>query len=891
QWTNTSAEPFIFHNADLLQPRKLDYILWLLTDPNEFLEERKRELGERAAITEQLAKDFAKLADQMRAYQHNGQPVWSSLQIARFLTKLVFSLFAEDIGLLPRLDDQPVFRYLVEQARRHPKDFAPTLHDLFAAMNGERGTFAMKEIPYFNGGLFAESREGAHDGTEVLDLTDEAITAGALETLEKVANADWRKVNPTIFGTLFEAALDKSKRAQLGAHYTSEDDIRLIVEPVLMAPLQREWATLQAQAEPLMQLVTASETAPRDRQSVRDQLVAQRDSFLDRLAAVRVLDPACGSGNFLYVSLKALKDLESHVHTYFAPLGLPFRDVVTPRQLFGIEKDEFAAKLAHVVVWIGYLQWRYEAAGALIPVVGVPTTPRAISVPILNDKTETGGSRILNDDAILRYDATGKPYEPEWPDAEVIMGNPPFLGGNRIRAELKDKHVDELFDLYRGRVPAFADLVCYWFEKARAKIENGQAKRAGLLATNSIRGGANRTVLERIKTTGDIFMAWSDRPWLLDGAAVRVSMVGFDDGSQQNKKLDDQEVFAVFADLTDKVDLTIAKVLSENRSVCFRSDEKGGPFDIDEKLAQEMLNATNPNGKSNAEVIRPYVNGLDVTRRSQKMWVIDFGSDASENEAAQYEQPYEYVKRVVKPMRDKVNIERHRVFWWLHRLPAPTMRNAVAPLSRFIATPSVAKHRLFVWLERGAIPDHQLYVFARSDDYFFGVLHSYLHELWSLRMGTSLEDRPRYTPTTTFETFPFPYPPGHEPADDPKVQAIAAAAKALHETRDAWLNPPETLSPALLRKRTLTNLYNAIEKYRTSRAEGKAYLTGDSDPASKVAESIAALHDRLDAAVLAAYGWSDLADKLRTPTGDEELLRRLLALNLVRAEGTSLPSY
>ncbi len=884
QWTNTNAEPFTFSNVDLLQPRKLAYIRWLLTDPNEFLEERKRELGERAAITEKLAKQFATLADQLREYKREGQPVWSSLQVARFLTKLVFALFAEDIGLLPKVIDRPIFRYLTEKAYRMPAEFSPALRELFAAMNGERASFYMEPVPYFNGGLFKESSAGANDGTEVLDLADEAVTAGALLTLETVANADWRKVNPTIFGTLFEAALDKGKRAQLGAHYTSEADIRLIVEPVLMAPLQREWGDIRTTAESVMQVFNNPDTSPRNRQAARATLTLAHDAMLDRLGSVRVLDPACGSGNFLYVSFKALKDLESHIHRFFEPLNLPFRDVVTPRQLFGIEKDEFAAKLAQIVVWIGYLQWRYEAAGTLIPVSGEPTNPREIRTPILSDLDEGGTARILNDDAVLRYDAAGKAYEPEWPPADVIVGNPPFLGGKRLRAELDAQYVNQIFDLYNGRVPHEADLVCYWFEKARSHIEQNKTKRAGLLATNSIRGGANRAVLDRIKQTGDIFLAWGDRPWVLGGAAVRISVIAFDDGAQKDYVLDGAPVLQINADLQNTIDATKARPLLQNKGIAFMADTKNGPFDISAAQAHELLQAVNKSLRSNSDVVRPWVNGLDITRRNREMWIIDFGVEMGLEEAQLYEAPFDYVQRIVWPERKKSTTARAREVWWRHEAPRPEMRKALKPVSRFIATPSLSKYRLFVWMAHETLPDHQLIVVARDDDYFFGVMHAHLHEAWALRLGTSLGPTPRYTPTTTFETFPFPWPPGTEPQADPKLQAIAEAAKTLNAERESWLNPPG-LSGAALKKRTLTNLYNALESYREHQRAGKPWHIVESEPGTTFAARLAALHTALDNAVLAAYGWDDLADRLRTPDGDEEMLRRLLALNMARGRG------
>ncbi len=884
QWTNTSAEPFTFSNVDLLQPRKLAYVRWLLTDPNEFLEERKRELGERAALTEALAKQFATLSDQLREYKHDGQSVWSSLQIARFLTKLVFALFAEDIGLLPKLDNKPIFQTLIALAREMPEAFAPSLQELFQAMNGERALFALRRVPYFNGGLFQESSEGANDGTQVLDLADEALIAGALLTLETVANADWRRVNPTIFGTLFEAALDTTKRAQLGAHYTSEADIRLIVEPVLMLPLQREWEAVRAAAEPIMQQWNAAETSPRDRQTARQTLIAHRDALLNKLAAVRVLDPACGSGNFLYVSLKVLKDLESHIHRFFEPLGLPFRDVVTPRQLFGIEKDPFAAKLAHVVVWIGYLQWRYETAGVLIPVEREPASPAEIGTPILNDREESGSNRILNDDAILRYDAAGKPYEPEWPPADVIMGNPPFLGGKRLRAELQDQYVDQLFSLYADRVPREADLVCYWYEKARRQIEQNKAQRAGLLATNSIRGGANRAVLDRIKETGDIFMAWGDRPWVLSGAAVRISVIGFDNGTHKNYVLDGAPVLHINADLQNTIDATKAKQLVQNQNLAYMGDTKGGSFDIPGELAREMLQSVNKSGRSNADVVRRWVNGIDVTARPRDIWIIDYGVNLSLDEAQLYEMPFDYLQQHVLPERKNNRRDSYRERWWLHVETRSGLRNRLQSLRRYIGTVAVAKHRLFVWFPVEILPDHALFVFVRDDDYFFGVLHSYLHQSWALRLGTSLGqgNTPRYTPTTTFETYPFPWPPGTEPQADPKLHAIAEAAKALHVEREAWLNPP-ALSGAALKKRTLTSLYNALDSYREHQSVGKPWHVIESEPGTSFAARLAVLHTTLDTAVLAAYGWDDLADRLRTPDGDEEMLRRLLALNIARS--------
>ena len=376
--------------------------------------------------------------------------------------------------------------------------------------------------------------------------------------------------------------------------------------------------------------------------------------------------------------------------------------------------EPYAFDLAQTTLWIGYLQW-ITANG-----YGTPTEP--ILRPM---------DTFENKDAILDLTDPDNPREPDWPAVDFIVGNPPFLGGKRMRTELGDEYVNALFKVWKGRVPAEADLVAYWFEKARRQIEEGKAKRAGLLATQGIRGGASREVLKRIKETGDIFFAESDRDWVLDGAAVHVSMVGFDASDEKQKVLDGQPVGEINANLSSAADVTQARVLDENRNVAFMGDTKGGAFDIDEATALEMLRAPNPHGRPNSDVIVPWVNGLDVTRRPREMFIIDFGTRLSEGEASQYEAPFEYVRKNVWPARQDNNRELYRKFWWRHVEPRPGMKSALAPLSRFTATARVAKHRLFVWMEAPTCPDSQLIVFAHSDDYFFGVLQSRLHEVWN----------------------------------------------------------------------------------------------------------------------------------------------------------------
>lgn len=815
-WTNTVKRVYEFTLEDLTDATHLNNLRALFHNP-----ERLHPHEQADKMTEAAAAKFAGLADELRRKGH------APRKVAHFLTQVLFCFFAEDIGLLAPGPDSNlgIFSWILKHTQREKRHLFPSYtRDLFRSM-ATGGNVLTQDIRHFNGGLFTPGDE----------FWVPELTGDQLSLLYDASRLDWSAVEPSIFGTLFERGLDPAKRSQIGAHYTSKDDIKAIVEPVLMAPLRREWAEISAQ-------LPADNSAPGPSAKERQRI---RDGFLKRLSRVRVLDPACGSGNFLYVSLGLLKDLEKQVITHPAFEDLP--DVeprfVTPQQLYGIEISEYAHELASVVVWIGYIQW-FRNNGYLYD-----------QKPVLQKL-----DNIECKDAILEVRGDGTLAKPAWPEVDVIVGNPPFLGGNKIRQELGDATVDALFKLY-DELPSTVDLVTYWFERAREQIESGQAKRAGLLATQAIRGGLNRPVLERIKASGDIFFAYSDRPWVLDGAAVRVSMVGFDDGTESRKELDDTPVTSINPNLTGGIDITEASQLPENRNIAYKGEEKGGAFDIPGDVARMMLKApVNPNGRPNSDVVRPWYNGLDVTRRPRDYWIIDFGVDMSEEQASLYELPFEYVKKHVKPQREKNRSPLARDKWWIHRRPAPPMREAIKGLSRYLVTLHVSKHRLFAWLNGDILPDHQLIVFARDDDYFFGVLHSKAHELWALRQGTQLESRPRYTPTTTFETFPLPWPPGSEPVDDPRYQAIAEAARELNEKREAWLNPPNA-EVATLKARTLTNLYNAMPTW------------------------LQHLHEKLDRAVFAAYGWDydDLHDAETGALDEEEILRRLLALNLERA--------
>lgn len=843
-FTGTAPRVHELDLSTLEQPASLELLRALFFEP-----EKLRPSVTVLKVTEEAAAQLGRIAFALRERGIEAHAV------AQFLDRVVFCLFAEDVALLP----ERVFSQIVERSRFDPGRFRRQLDQLFTAM-AQGGDFGVTAIRHFNGDLFTDA--------PALDLLQ-----GELDAIHAASKLDWSAVDPSIFGTLFERGLDPEKRAQLGAHYTSRADIEMLIEPVVMAPLRREWEAARTIVDNLLATCTksgrASAKAPNvaARRKALREADAIKDRFLDRLGTVRVLDPACGSGNFLYVTLQRLLDLEKEVMLHGGAEGLHTGHLprVVPWHFHGIELSPYAFDLAQMTLWIGYLQWKHGNGYAL-----------------LDDPLLRRMDGFHCHDAVLDRSDPQNLCEPSWPAAEFIVGNPPFLGGKMLRRALGDGYVDDLFRVYAGRVPAEADLCAYWFEKARAQIKEGGSKRAGLLATQGIRGGANREVLRRILDDGGIFFAVSDREWMLDGAAVHISMVGFDDGTDRTRQLDGRAVSAIGASLSGAAaDLTTARRLAENLGLAYMGDTKVGPFDIPESLAVEMLAAKNPHGRSNSEVVRPWANGMDVTRVPQRKWIVDFPPGMPEAEAMLFEQPYEYVREHVRPLRLGEHSRNKRgIAWFHHERPRPEMRAALEPLRRFLATPTVAKHRLFVWLEHPTLPDHQLIAFARADDYFFGVLHSRFHQVWALAMGTQLREKEsgfRYTPTTCFETFPFPWPLGDErraleQLEDEATDRLQAEALAAH----AYFVKEETPTPAARKApgvRAIAEAGAALDAMRRNwlgdRSDGRRTLTA---LYNAFPEWLRAAHAALDLAVARAYGWpADLSDA--------EVLSRLLALN------------
>ena len=850
-WTNTVQETHAFELGDLADGATRDRLRWAFTDPEQLRPRRTRQ-----ALTEEAAARFAALAQRLRARGHDAEAV------AHFVNRLVFCMFAEDVRLLPG----KMFEKMLAQCQADPSDFVTHAGTLFEAMRAG-GLVGFERVAWFNGGLF--------DTAEALPLNK-----ADLEELLAAAKLDWSDVDPSILGTLFERGLDPAKRSQLGAHYTDRDKIMRIIGPVIEEPLLAEWAEARGRIEAALAR-EAEARAERTRtrspakagaltrraEAARAEAEGLHRGFVERLVAFRVLDPACGSGNFLYLALLALKGIEHRANLEAEALGLPRGfPRVGPECVLGIEINPFAAELARVSVWIGEIQWMRRN--------GFDAARDPILRPL---------DTIECRDAVLAPDGG----RAEWPAADAVVGNPPFLGAKGFLGHLGSEYTKQLRATYGKRVPGLADFVMYWFDQALEAVQ-GKTKSVGLVATNSVRHGQSNVVVRRLLQHYRVFSFHSDLAWTLDGASVRVSIICFD-GGDWNRQLrlndeavDPQQLHAALTPQASNVSLQV-KQLDENKGCAFVGGQKDGQFDLSGLEARAIIShPLNPNGRPNSDVIRPWLNGRGIARRDEDSWIIDFG-ERPEIEAMLYEEPFKIIEQEVKPLRITNRDKRRREKWWLHGRPGTKAKAAASHLARVICCSLTAKHRVFRYFSPVQFPDNSAVFIARDDDTVFGILHSRFHELWALRMGTFLGkgNDPRYTPSTTFETFPFPDGltpdrPAADYASDPRAQAIAEAARTLDARREAWLNPPDLVrrvpevvpgypdrlipvddaAAKELKRRTLTNLYNARPAW------------------------LAHAHAALDAAVAHAYGWGD---EWAEGMSDDAILARLFALNQERA--------
>lgn len=843
------------HLEDLREEETRDLLRTIWTDPQSLDPSLQS-----AKVTREIATHLAELGKSFEGQGHDSE------KVARFLMRCLFSMFAEDVDLIPR----DSFTTLLKKLRGHPEHAQPSLQSLWETMDtGGFSSSLTTDLKRFNGGLFKEADALPLDNLQ-------------LGLLIEAAEADWRQVEPAIFGTLLERALDKRQRHKLGAHYTPRAYVERLVTPTIMEPLREDWRDLQTAVQRL-----AADGKDEDaRKLVKD--------FHAKLCETRVLDPACGSGNFLYVALEMMKRLEGEVTALMFELGdtKPLY-TIDPHQFLGIELNPWAANVAELVLWIGYLQWHFRTYGQA-----------ALSEPVLRDF-----KNIRNGDAVLewmdrtprmdadgtpatrwdgitttRHNVTGeevpdpagriavydyaKPKPTKWPEAEFIVGNPPFIGASRLRDSLGDGYVEALWAAY-PKMPQSADLVMFWWEKAALAARGWNAKtgkgtrRFGLITTNSLRQTFNRRVLEPHlndpKKPLSLLFAIPDHPWVDTqfGAAVRIAMtvgaVGNRGGrlltvateSKQQSEADGRvasftsQVGKIAGNLRIGADILSARVLNANTPLAHTGVKLHGMGFV---LEQEEAKAFGYKANSlDAMPIRPFINGRDLTQLPRNVLVVDaFGMDETELKA-KYPDIYQRISDAVRPDREakasqSKDSAQYAKEWWLFGKTRPEWRSVSNGLKRYIATTRTAKHRLFQFVDAAYLPESKLVAIGVDDAIFVTVLSSLIHNKWALANGSFLEDRPNYNHSECFNKFPFP------DLTDPQRTHL----RQLGEDLDAHRKRQQTAHPKL----TLTQMYNVLEKLRAGETiEGKdkdIYDQGLIGILRDLHDQIAAVREALD---------------------------------------------
>jgi hypothetical protein len=853
---------------DLTDPDVQETLRRLWTDPLSLDPTRSS-----TKVTRELAEKLGQVASSLETDGHDPD------RVAGFLMRCLFTMFAEDVELLPRRS----FTNLLEQCRGRVENFPKVLNQLWSTMDtGGWDNAIMDDVREFNGTLFKD-----HEALPV--------SKAQLELLIQAAEADWSEVEPAIFGTLLERALDPKERHKLGAHFTPRAYVERLVVPTVIEPLREEWDAAQTAAARLEE--------DGDEEEARDELV----DFHRRLCTLKVLDPACGSGNFLYVTLEHLKRLEAEVLDTLSdygwkPLDMTGGERVSPEQLMGLEINPRAAAIADVVLWIGYLQWHFRTYGdadrldppLLQDIDNIRCRDAVLDYDEKHPRTDEEGEMVTRwDRRTYKEDPTTgemvpdesaqvpvydyeNPEPAEWPEADFIVGNPPFIGNRRMRKVLGNGYTEALRDAYFRRVPKSSDFVMFWWYKAakavRGKLDEWDeaGERFGLITTNSVRQTFNRKVMEKqIKGSPPVNLVFAipDHPWVAsqDGSDVRISMtvgaVSEQQGTLQTVLRENQsrglhweveleeQIGNILPDLTIGADVAGAESLESNQDLinmgCILV---GSGFQINQEKAEELKRS------GSGAVVRDFRTGKDITDSPRDLKVIDLYGLTKGEARERYPDAYQHVRDYVKPERDQNNKEMYRKNWWYFGEPQPAFRESISDLSRYIATTAVAKHRFFVFLDSDVIPNNTVRAISIEDAYSLGVLSSRFHVMWALAAGGRLEDRPRYT-THCFESFPFP------PARDEEETTIRDLGEQLDQHRKERLDQHDDL--------TMTALYNVLKKEQSdeelNKKEREIHEKG-------LVGVLAELHDELDAAVARAYGWEPGLEK-------EDILQRLVDLN------------
>jgi len=843
---------------DLVKPEVQEWFRTIWDNPQS-LDPGKR----RALVTRQVATELGHLAARL-------EKRLPSQVVANFLMRCVFTFFAEDVELLP----SKLFERSLERWRKEPDRFAKGLERLWDAMN-TGDDWGEYRLARFNGGLFAESH--------VPDLFKDEI-----ELLHQAARFDWGEVDPSIFGTLLESALSPEERHKLGAHYTPRTFIERLIRPTIEEPLRGDWDLVQAEALTIL----GPEPTEANRAKAREVLHV----FHRKLASTRILDPACGSGNFLYVAYDTLKRLEQEVLSRLDDFGETRRALaldevmVTPAQFLGIEVKPWAAAIAELVLWIGHLQWwirlhpgytppepilqqygNIQCRDAVLTWTGTQATDRNRWDGTTFKKHLVTGKNVPDETAQVAIIEHMNPGKAPWPAADFIVGNPPFLGNKRMRDALGDGYAEALREAY-PEVSESIDFVMYWWHRAAAEVQAKRARRFGLITTNSIAQTFNRRVIGY--HTGEeppIRLIWAipDHPWADDGADVRIAMtVGGLHGNPwlgkviEERSADSPETAAealkiagapvevIHEDLTAGANLTATKPLLANGQLSGRGMiPHGSGFILDQAMAFKP---------EFASLARPYFNGRDIMDRPRGVFVLDtYGFDLP---TLIEQQPacYQHLLERVKPERDQNPRKTRRERWWLFAESQPRLRAAIAGLNRFLVTAYTSKHRVFQFVAGTALPDDMLVSIGTNDAYHLGVLSSRVHLLWADRAGTriGIGNDLRYNNSKCFDHFPFPS------ATPSQENTIRDFGERLDAHRKA----------AQGRGVTLTRMYNMLAKLRAN----QPFTDEDREHhAAAQTELLRQIHDGLDQAVMDAYGWpADLTEA--------EALEQLVALNKER---------
>ncbi len=836
-----------------------------------------------ARVTREIAELLATVARRLEKRGHSAE------RTSGFLMRALFTMFAEDSGLIP----EKSFTDLLKSQRAHPQHLEHQLSALWAAMDeGQFSPALGVPLKKFNGYLFK-------------DRTAIPLDAEELEVLIKAAEHVWTEVEPAIFGTLLERALNPKERSKLGAHYTPRAYVERLIAPTIMEPLRSDWTGVRVAAADLID------------QGKPDEAKALVEAFHGKLAGTRVLDPACGTGNFLYVAMARMKELEGEVLDLLMDLGDTqyvaelTGHTITPENFLGIEINPRAAAIAQLVLWIGYLQWHFRVNGAdrtppepiLKDIRTIENRDALISYasrelerddygkPVTRWDGETmkehpvTGRMVPDDTArteVYRYD---KPRAAVWPKADFIVGNPPFIGGKDVRERLGTGYFDALFRT--TDVPESADFVMHWWDKAAEAVRKGGTRRFGFVTTNSITQVFSRRVIQKHMDAKDrvsILFAIPNHPWVdeKDGAAVRIAMsvatrgkapgqlLHVADEAQAPDKIDFVSASGIISsDLRTGADVTAALPLRSNEKVASRGVQlMGDGFMVTAEDAARLSpdlpadRRIRSGAADNPAVIFDYRNGRDLAARSRDMMVIDLYGLTEAQVRNGYPAIYQHLLAAVKPHRDQNNRASYRDNWWIYGEARSELRRALAGRDRYLATIETAKHRVFQFLPISTVPDNKLVAIALDDAFALGIMSSRIHGVWALAAGGRLGvgDDPVYVKSRCFDPYPFPT----------KVtfsvrERIATEAETLDALRKQVLAGHSDL--------TLTKLYNVLEALRS----GQSLSDAERDIHDRgLVSLILQHHTAIDALVGEAYGWpADLSD--------EEILTRLVALNKDRA--------